>query len=263
MIEERSSINVCGKQLAYKLIKADLLESDKSLIVFLHEGLGSMKLWRSFPEKICSYLQLPGLMYDRYGYGESEAMIEERERDYMHGEAYDFLPDLLNKLSISKPVILLGHSDGASISLLHASAFPEKTKAVISIAAHVFVEDCTVKAVQKMKSLYESSLLRTKFGKYHGEKSDKVFYDWANLWTSDSFSDWNIVSDIKNLISPLLCIQGEDDEYGTEEQIIALKSSVKSECQSLIINDCGHSPHSEKEQDCIEAISRFLLSAEK
>jgi pimeloyl-ACP methyl ester carboxylesterase len=244
--------------LAYQIIGDT---NTKPLLVFLHEGLGSIAQWKNFPELVCAELNLPGLVYERYGYGLSTELLENRESDYLEHEANYFLPLLLKKLQFqNKPIILIGHSDGASIALIYASLFPKNILKVVSIAAHVFNEQISIDSIKKIKKEYE---LNTKFKrsleKYHPKHADSTFYAFANTITSKDFKHWNIENYLADIQTPVLVIQGKNDEYGTEKQV----NSIYSKCPNannkrLIITDCGHSPHLTHKKIVIEALKNFI-----
>lgn len=227
------------------------------MIIFLHEGLGSIAQWKAFPEEICHEIRQPGLVYERHGYGQSSPLTEKRKTDYMHREAWSELPELLKKIGINEDLILVGHSDGATISLLFAAKYPN-VKALVSIAAHVVVEDCTIEGVRNAIKLYEEYDLKYLLEKYHDKNTDTMFYGWADAWTSSEFRHWNITEGIRNISCPLLLIQGENDEYASLRQIEEIKRNVKGECETLIVPNCGHIPHLQHKKMVKEKIVFFL-----
>jgi len=251
-------VTINNKSIFYQFIHEEYGKPSSPLLIFLHEGLGSIRQWKDFPYRLCREMKYPGILYDRFGYGRSESLIEERQHDYLHREAYDYLPALIRELGIQNPQILVGHSDGGTISLLYASSFPEQLVAVVTIAAHVFVEDCTIKGVQSMREAYPDSRLQSALFKYHGSKTDQMFYAWANLWTNPGFKHWDITEAIKNISCPLLCLQGEKDEYATEEQLHRIENVVKGNCNTFLIPACGHSPHLQKQSEVLAKIISFL-----
>lgn len=253
-------VNINDKNIFYQFIHEEYRKPFTPLIIFLHEGLGSIRQWKDFPDRLCEELKYPGLLYDRFGYGRSDASSEPRQKDYLHREANDYLPALINKLGVQNSLILVGHSDGGSIALLFASRFPEQLKAVITIAAHIFVEDCTVNGVQKMKDIYPESKLKESLFKYHGEKSDQVFSEWADMWTSPTFREWNILLETERISTPLLCIQGTDDEYGSEEQLNRIRAAIRGKCITMMITACGHAPHLTHTDLVIKKTTLFLES---
>ncbi|MGE0562386.1 MAG: alpha/beta fold hydrolase [Flavobacteriales bacterium] len=244
--------------LAYQLIgKTSEL---KPLLVFLHEGLGSIAQWKNFPEKLCKTLDLPGLVYERYGYGHSTALQEERKSDYLDVEGNYFLPKLIEKLRLTEQkLILVGHSDGASIALIYASLYPKNIWLVISMAAHVFNEQISVDSIKKLRLLYENNdKLKKSFEKYHFEHTDSTFYAFANTITHSSFKEWNIEHYLTNITAPIIAIQGSDDEYGTALQVESIVTKSKSKYnRNIMIPECGHSPHLEKQTFVLYQITDF------
>jgi len=250
-------IEINSHRIHYEFIHEELLHQNY-LMVFLHEGLGSIPQWKSFPAEICSALQISGLIYERHGHGQSSTLKEARKPDYMHREAWEDLPELLKKLGQNqKSLLLTGHSDGATIALLYASKFPEKVAGIVSIAAHVVVEDCTVSGVQEAIRLYEEFDLKYLLEKYHGQNTDSMFYGWANAWISEDFRSWNILEEIKNIKSPLLLIQGERDEYASLKQVEIIGSLVKGECQRCIVPSSGHIPHLQQKEFVLKQVLNF------
>lgn len=245
--------------LAYQTLGQ--LEQDKPLLVFLHEGLGSIAQWKDFPEVMCNELNLPGLIYDRYGYGHSTELQEKRTTDYLEKEAAYFLPQLINKLSLqNRALILIGHSDGASIALIYAALFPDNVTTVVSMAAHVFCEQISRDSINKLEKIYESKpFVKSRFEKYHFDHTDSTFYAFARTITSDEFRDWNIEHFLPQIAAPVFVIQGDKDEYGTEKQVNSIHNNTPNKKgKRLIIKDCGHSPHLTNQQLVIEEIKDFV-----
>jgi pimeloyl-ACP methyl ester carboxylesterase len=237
--------------------------NQKPLLVFLHEGLGSIEQWKDFPEKVSIKTNLPVLVYDRAGHGKSSPLEKPRTADYMHEAAYQELPELLKSLKISSKLILVGHSDGATIALLFASKFPQKVLGLISIAAHAFVEEISLKGIKKAVEIFENGNLKTALEKYHGSQTHSMFYSWANTWLSDSFSKWNILEDIKDVTCPSLVIQGDNDQYGTQKQVDEIVKAIGNNATPMIVDNCGHAPHLEKEDFLINEIRSFVKEITK
>ncbi len=224
------------------------------LLVFLHDGLGSIEQWKGFPEKIAERTGLPALIYDRYGHGGSSQLEADRELRYMHEEAFETLPALLDRLGIQHPLFHIGHSDGASIALLHAARFPQKVRGIVSIAAHVFVEEITIKGIQATVREFETGRLRPLLWKFHGTNTDPMFYGWADVWLSEAFRDWNIEADIRGIPSPVLLIQGERDPYGSMAQVEAIKKALSGRTEDHLPEKSGHMPHQEDPEGVGERI---------
>lgn len=254
MIEE--VIDVKGKNL---FIEFNNSFENKPTIVFLHDSLGSVQLWRDFPKKIAEATQCNVLAYDRLGYGKSFPMTtHERENNYMELEA-DVLNDLLSELNIND-AILFGHSDGGTIALIAASKYPENVKAVICEAGHIFVEDITVKGVEEALNAYKTTNLPQRLEKYHGDKVEMIVKAWTEIWLSDKFRSWNIEYLLKYIKSPLLFIQGETDEYGTLDQVEKTVSQVKGTAEKFIIPNIGHTPHKESPEIVLNKSIEFINS---
>lgn len=232
-------------------------ETRSPVLVFLHEGLGCIKLWRDFPEQVCTKTGLTGIVYDRLGHGNSDPLPQRRMPNYLHGEALKYLPPLLEKIKVDRP-IFIGHSDGGTIALLYAAHFPDRTSAVITEAAHVFLEDVTILGIQNAVELYESGKLKKGLTKYHSDKTDAIFYGWAHTWLSPEFKNWNIVDDLINITAPSLIIQGDDDEYGTEKQVDTIVNTAKGESEKLMISGCGHVPHFQAKDLVIRKMVEFI-----
>jgi len=229
-------------------------------IVMLHEGLGSVSLWWDFPSRVAAATQCGVLAYSRYGHGRSDALREPLRVDFMHHEARVVLPGLLEALHIERPIVL-GHSDGGSIALIYAalaSAQPRaaQPRALILEAPHVFVEDVTVESIAKIRDAYASTDLRTKLGRHH-DHIDEMFLEWTKIWLDEKFRDWNIENELQKVRCPLLVIQGTDDEYGTMAQVAAIRRGVK-DAETLLLPECGHSPHRDQPEATLEAIADFL-----
>lgn len=230
--------------------------SQETTIVMLHEGLGSVSMWKDFPEQIAQETGCGVLAYSRYGHGKSERLVEKRSVDFMHHEAQVVLPALLQEFKIQAP-ILLGHSDGASIALIYAGSFPDELKALILEAPHVFVEDLTVESIATIKETYQTTDLPKKLGRHH-DHVDETFWGWNDIWLDPRFRSWNIEEHLEAIDCPVLVIQGENDEYGTVEQVGAIKGRVPN-TEVLLLADCGHAPHRDQPELTLEAISRFAL----
>jgi pimeloyl-ACP methyl ester carboxylesterase len=222
-------------------------------IVLLHEGLGSVSMWKSFPQRLAERTGRPVLAYSRSSYGSSTPLAARRDPDYMHHEAETVLPALLSALNIQTPV-LLGHSDGASIALLFASRHP--TRAVIVEAPHVFVEDLTVESIAQAKVAYETTDLRARLNRYHDEV-DGAFWGWNDIWLDPRFRSWNIEDRLADIDVPILVIQGFQDEYGTSAQLDAISAKAK-DATLLMIDQCAHSPHRDQPAAVLDAIATFL-----
>lgn len=249
-------VNVNGKKLYTEYHNSF---ENKPTIVFLHDSLGCTQLWRDFPEKLALQTQCNVLVYDRLGYGKSFPMpTYERENNYMEQEA-DLLNDLLKELNIHD-IILFGHSDGGTIALIFAAKYPEKVTATLCEAGHIFVEDITVNGVKDAFEAYKTTNLPQRLAKYHGDKVGMMVKAWTEIWLSNRFKSWNIEYLLKNITSPLLFIQGENDEYGTLDQVEKTISKVSGTAEKFIIPNIGHTPHKEIPDIVLQKSAEFISS---
>jgi pimeloyl-ACP methyl ester carboxylesterase len=230
-------------------------QPNRATIVMLHEGLGSIALWKDFPERLAERSGCGVLVYSRYGHGNSDELMEKRPVDFMHHEGEVVLPELLAKLEIDRP-ILLGHSDGGSISIIFAGKYPEAARGLILEAPHVFVEELTVASIEQSKVTYQKTDLPAKLGRYHAHV-DVTFWGWNDIWLDPDFRHWNIESYLAAIRCPVLCIQGEDDEYGTAVQVEAIKAQVP-QTEIMILPDCKHSPHRDQTEQTVDRMAAFI-----
>jgi pimeloyl-ACP methyl ester carboxylesterase len=236
----------------------DEIGAPSSTLVFLHEGLGSIGLWRTFPADVRGACEGPTtLVYSRHGYGRSGLPELPRSVTYMHHEAHVVLPELLSAFELERPV-LIGHSDGASMALLYAAAGFEVAGLVL-IAPHVFVEDITVTAIEAARVAYETTELRTKLARHHDDV-DAAFLGWNDIWLSPEFRAWNIEDCLPSITCPILLIQSEADPYGTTAQLDAIETGVQGPTTRLLISTPGHAPHLEAPTETLEAVANFVFS---
>ena len=247
-------IEVAGHRLEYYWTGPR--SAGETALIFLHEGLGSAGLWRDFPAAVAAATGYPALVYSRYGYGGSDVFSEPRGVDYMHHEALEVLPALRERLGIDDPV-LIGHSDGASIALIHAGAGKWRVRALALAAAHIFVDDQSVSGIEAARVAYETTDLPQKLARHHTD-ADKTFYGWNDVWLDLAFRSWNIESFLAAIECPTLVIQGEDDEYGTIDQVTAIRDRVAGPVDTLVLDACGHSPQRDQPALTLDAIARFV-----
>jgi pimeloyl-ACP methyl ester carboxylesterase len=224
-------------------------------LVFLHEGLGCAALWRDFPDRVAAATGRGALVYSRRGYGGSEPAPLPRPVRFMHDEAWDVLPALLAATGIARPV-LVGHSDGASIALLHAARFP--VAAVVALAPHVFVEDLSVASIARAGEAYRTTDLRARLARWHGANVDCAFRGWNDVWLDPAFRAWNIEREVEAIVAPMLVVQGTADEYGTLAQVEAIRRHARARLETLILDGCGHNPARERADETLAAIARFM-----
>lgn len=248
-------VNAAGRSLSYEWIEGD--GRGKPTLIFLHEGLGSIRQWRDFPLKVVAATGCRALLYDRYGYGQSELLEEPRRSErFMHDEALRFLPDLRKKLGIADAV-LVGHSDGASIALIHAGA-GHPVRGVAVMAPHVFIEPVCLASIRAAVQAFETTDLAARLGRYHRD-ARKTFYGWADVWTEENFKSWDIREDyLTRIRCPVLAIQGQGDEYGTMAQLDDIARRVPGPCELLKLENCGHIPFRDQPETTLAAVTRFI-----
>jgi pimeloyl-ACP methyl ester carboxylesterase len=244
--------SIDGRRLEYRMIPG---AAERRPLVFLHEGLGSLTLWRDFPDKLAGRLRAPALVYSRFGYGNSDGLLAKRTPRFMHEEALEALPALLNGLGLERP-ILIGHSDGASIALIHAASGQPVDRLVL-MAPHVLVEPLTVKSIAKIRDLYTTTELKDRLAKYHANVDD-AFLGWADAWLLPEFLAWSIEDVVPRVTAPMLLIQGRKDEYGTLAQLDRIEGQARAPATRLVLDHCGHSPHRDQEAAVLDAITAFL-----
>lgn len=248
-------MNAGGHHLECVLYPAH--QMNRPTLVFLHEGLGSVAMWRDFPARVAQATGCRTLVYSRYGYGQSDILETPFATDYMHREAQQVLPELLDVLEIHRPV-LVGHSDGGSIALIHAgSSYP--VAGVIVMAPHCFVEEISIVSIDAARTAALETNLLEKLSRYHRDAA-KTFWGWNDIWLHADFRAWNIESYLPSITCPILAIQGEDDEYGTLSQIdaIAAQAVQAPDVALLKLADCRHSAHKDQPDAVLRAMVEFL-----
>ncbi|HEX7889701.1 MAG TPA: alpha/beta hydrolase [Ramlibacter sp.] len=252
-----ASLGAAGMALRIEYEWAGTAGAGAPVLVFLHEGLGSVSMWRDFPARLCEAVGMRGLVYSRPGYGRSTPRPADIkwQPDFMHVQARDVLPALLEELGVDQPW-LFGHSDGGSIALLYAAAFPDALRGAIVLAPHILVEDISVTSIEKAKQAYSQTDLRQKLARHHDDV-DSAFRGWNDVWLSPAFRGWSIEEEIRAIRCPLLAMQGLDDEYGTLEQVRGIARRVP-QARLLEIPKCGHSPHKDQPEAVIEAVKTFV-----
>jgi pimeloyl-ACP methyl ester carboxylesterase len=223
-------------------------------LVLLHEGLGSVGLWRAFPAALNDVTGRRVIAFSRFGHGRSEPPPAPRTPAFFHEEALEVLPALLPQLDAADP-ILVGHSDGASIALIHAAYHPVSGLALI--APHVFVEDVTVQEIRRTRELYETGGLRERMARHHDDP-DAAFYGWCDVWLDPEFRAWSIESDAQGLTAPALLIQGAGDPYGTLAQLDRIDACVRGPLERLVVEGAGHSPHLERPEAVLAALTELV-----
>jgi pimeloyl-ACP methyl ester carboxylesterase len=224
-------------------------------VVFLHEGLGSVAMWKDFPARMCTEHRLRGLVFSRYGYGGSTPRpADERWTPaFMHAQAHEVLPLLFAQLQITRPW-LFGHSDGGSIALLHAAKFD--VAGIVVVAPHILVEHVSIASIEAARDAYATTDLRERLARYHADP-DSAFRGWNDIWLAPAFRDWTIEAELDAITCPVLAVQGEDDEYGTLAQIRGIQARLPK-TRLLVIPKCGHSPHRDQPALLASEAARFI-----
>ena len=245
-------VSVGGRRIEMARIAAGV--PGRPALVFLHEGLGSVAMWRDFPARVAHACGCDAVVYSRHGYGRSAPLEQARGVRYMHDEALVALPDVLRAAAVVRPV-LVGHSDGGSIALIHAGA-GHPVAGLVLLAPHVFVEDVSIASIAAAGRAYEETDLRVRLARYHDDV-DSAFRGWNDVWLHPDFRAWNIEDALPGIRCPVLAIQGADDEYGTMEQVRRIAAAVP-DTDVLELADCRHSPHRDQPEAVIDAITRFV-----
>jgi pimeloyl-ACP methyl ester carboxylesterase len=226
-------------------------------IVFLHEGLGSARQWRDFPTRLGAMAGCGFLIYSRWGYGGSEARPRPWPVDFLEHEAAVVLPALLEATGITRPV-LFGHSDGGTIALMYAAAFPDSVRGVVSEAAHVMLEEISIQGITRARHRFLHGDLRTRLRSQHGDHTEDTVLGWTENWLRPAFRDWDIRERLRAVRCPVLVVQGRDDDFGTLDQVDAIAAHVSGPHETLVLDGCGHTPHRERRQVVLDAATRFI-----
>ena len=232
-------------------------EGSRPTLVFLHEGLGSIEMWHDFPAILAEATACDCLLYDRWGHGRSDPLDVERTIRYVHEEALNSLPEVLNHFHVDD-AILIGHSDGGSIALIFAAEYPETVRGIITEAAHVFVEEITLQGIREAVDIYKNTHLKKKLAGYHGDNTEKIFRAWYETWLQPEFKSWDIQDCLPKIKCPVLVIQGEDDQYGTAAQVEAISKQVTGQSKPLLIPNCAHTPHKEARDRVTQEMTEFI-----
>jgi len=253
--DTRGFLQAGGRKLEYARWRGD--GSRKPLLVLLHEGLGSVAMWKKFPARLAAHTGCDVFAYSRAGHGLSDPAVLPRTPGYMHPEALETLPQVLVTLDTDE-LVLIGHSDGASIALIHGGGVIDpRISRMAVMAPHVFIEDMCIAQIAEARVAYRTGELRGKLAKYHADV-DHVFHGWNDIWLAPDFRRWNIEENLPRIRVPMLVVQGADDEYGTLAQVRAVTDQAGGPAQALIIPHCGHSPHRDQPEQTLAAIGGFL-----
>lgn len=253
-------LDVAGGRVEYAEYGAR--RDDAPALVFLHEGLGCVALWKGFPGDVSVATGCRVIVYSRFGYGASDPVALPRPLTYMHEEGLDVLPAVLDAAGVDR-CLLIGHSDGASIAIIHAGGVRDaRVEGLVLMAPHVFNEELSVSSIEKARDAYRQGL-RAKLARYHGDNVDCAFRGWNDAWLDPGFLDWNIEPYLPGIDVPALVIQGRDDEYGTLAQVEAIEQQSGGPVGTCLLDDCGHSPHRDQPDATREAIAAFVASVDK
>jgi pimeloyl-ACP methyl ester carboxylesterase len=231
---------------------------DLAPLVFLHEGLGCVERWRSFPADVVAATGRRAVVYSRAGYGRSDPVPLPRPVGYMHHEARAVLPVLLDDLDVVSPV-LLGHSDGASIALIHAGSAIRAISGIVALAPHVFVEDVTVAGIEQARASFLETGMRERLGRYHNDV-DATFWGWNDVWLSAPFRSWDITAEVARIREPVLVVQGRDDAFGTLHQVDAIVEGSGGPVVTCVLDRCGHAPHLDRPEETLDAVVGWLAA---
>jgi pimeloyl-ACP methyl ester carboxylesterase len=234
------------------------LPEEAPTLVFLHEGLGCVGMWRDFPREVAAAAGCGALVFSRWGYGKSDPVTPPRPLRYMHDEGLVTLPEVLAATRV-RDAILVGHSDGASIAIVHAgSGAAERVRALVLEAPHVFCEEISVRSIAAAKEAFTHGDLRARLARHHGGNVDGAFWGWNGVWLDPGFRAWNIEEYVPHVRVPSLVVQGEDDEYGTLAQVDAIERGAGASVERLVLPACGHAPHRDQPEKTRDAIVNFV-----
>ena len=250
-------LNLSGGRIEYEWYGPN---ENAQTLVFLHDGIGCLSLWRDFPARVAEATGCGAFVFSRFGYGNSSPIVLPRPVRFMHEEALQVLPELFAAATINNP-ILIGHSDGASIAIIYAAT--TKVPALILEAPHVFVEDLTVQSIALAGEDYRHTDLKQKLQRYHGENVDVAFWGWNQVWLNPEFRSWNIENYLPNVKCPVLVIQGEEDQFGTQKQVESISKQCSAPVETVMLSNCKHTPHREQPAQTFEAMVTFIQKVNK
>ena len=254
------TIKLFDKNINYEIVHPEWLEECRPLIIFLHEGLGSIGQWKDFPFLLSDRMRLPALVYDRVGYGASDWWDGEPGPDFLHKEAFEYLPELLKALDLPNEYYLFGHSDGGTTALLHAATQPESLRGIIVEAPHVILEEQSLAGIRKARLMLRKPDILSKLDRYQSGRAARLVDAWTNLWLRDDVRNWQMLDLLPKINCPLLLIQGDDDDFGTFYQLDITAEKVSSEFVRIEkLKDCGHIPHLQQQEKVLQFAEDFLL----
>lgn len=252
-------LSTTGGRVEYHWVPPRRAVSGKrATLVLLHEGLGCVALWRDFPGQLAEATGLGVFAYSRIGYGRSDPCDLPRPLDYMQREGRSVLPQVLSQIE-TDDIILVGHSDGASIAAIHAGSEPDpRLRGVVLLAPHFFTEQVSIDAIAEARTAFESGSLREALSRYHGDNVDCAFRGWNDAWLDPRFRQWDLRGFLPEIRVPVLFIQGQQDQYGSLAQLDALEERLRAPLRSLVLDGCRHSPQFDQADKTRDAIVRFV-----
>jgi pimeloyl-ACP methyl ester carboxylesterase len=254
-----SYLNLQNGRIEYEWFGADENPNAQTL-VFLHDGIGCLSLWRDFPARVAEATNCRAFVFSRFGYGNSSPINLPRPVHFMHDEAFQVLPELLAAAHITNP-IFIGHSDGASIALIYSAK--NNVPALILEAPHVFVEDLTVQSIAQAGEDYRHGDLKQKLQRHHGENVDVAFWGWNQVWLNPEFGSWNIENFLPQVKCPILVIQGKEDQFGTQKQVESISKQCSGPVQTVMLPNCKHTPHREQPVQTFDAMVNFIQKVKR
>jgi pimeloyl-ACP methyl ester carboxylesterase len=253
VVQREARVALSGGEVEVVDLAVERDGAARSPVVLLHEGLGSARLWRSFPEDLAARTGRRVIAWSRHGYGRSAPAALPRSPDYLHREAQVALAELLDRLAVPSP-LLVGHSDGASIALIFAARAP--VSGVVAIAPHVLVEERSLEGIRDARRRYRDGALRARLARHHDDP-DATFWGWNDVWLSEGFRAWNIEACLPAVAAPILAVQAEDDPYGTLDQLDRIEAAVAGPVRRLVLVDGGHAPHVAHPGAVLDAVAEF------
>jgi pimeloyl-ACP methyl ester carboxylesterase len=252
-------IKVLNKNINYEILNSDWLEDCRPLLIFLHEGLGSIGQWKDFPQLLSDEMKLPALVYDRVGYGGSDDWGGKINPDFLHREAVEYLPALLEVLDLPNEHYVIGHSDGGTIALRYAAEQPSQLRAIIVEAPHVFLEDQSLQGIRTARLMLRKPEIIERMNRYQNGRAAQLIEAWSGLWLRDDVRDWEMLEYLPKIDCPMLLVQGENDDFGTFKQLDITADLAQSKfIQVEKLEDCGHVPHLQQ-QDIVMNLCRAFL----
>ena len=253
-------IKIEDKNIHYQFINQQWIDEGRDVLIFLHEGLGSIPQWKNFPQQLSESMQMPALVYERVGYGESDFWNDrEIKSQYIHDEANVILPSLVKQLKIDNNIILFGHSDGGTLALIHAANPMPNIKAAIVEAPHVFLEQYSLIGIRKARAILKNEKIIRIMDRYHQNRAAELIDKWSSFWLNSKETDWEASDSLKKITIPLLLIQGDNDDFGTFAQIERVAELAKSNIIEVAkIDNCGHIPHLEKQEEIMKLSHDFI-----